>query len=346
MVTTVLVDLPLSGTDGSTSFPDASGRTWTATGNAQIQSNRLLCDGTGDWIATPFDDGLLLYDRNFRIELRITTTDSSCCLIDSEQGRVTNGETWMLSLTAGGLVQWYDTNYGGLNGVTVVNDGLEHLIAVERNGNLFSIFVDGVLDSSVTRTNVYFLRSPASVAIGARVNNRTPSQDFAGSIRNVKITREDVGVVDAQTFMPYQVQPVGWNNTITRFDTRVMIVVPPPPPPQWKVFPGLRIHRAVPSWWGIADYTTLTATYELRGQVLQHIEETDEDVPLPNTRVALFFRRTYAVIDMKVSDENGYVTFENLMPGNQAYFAIAFDPEGSPMQNSILWDRLTSVPGD
>ena len=102
----------------------------------------------------------------------------------------------------------------------------------------------------------------------------------------------------------------------------------------------------MPSWWGIADYTTLTATYELRGQVLQHIEETDEDVPLPNTRVALFFRRTYAVIDMKVSDENGYVTFENLMPGNQAYFAIAFDPEGSPMQNSILWDRLTSVPGD
>lgn len=106
--------------------------------------------------------------------------------------------------------------------------------------------------------------------------------------------------------------------------------------------------RQTPAWWGTLPpgATPLLPDYELRGRVLQHIEETDEDVPLANARVVLFFRRTNYVIDLQVSDEDGYVVFPNIMPGNQAYFAIAFDPEGSPMQNSILWDRLTSVPGD
>lgn len=104
--------------------------------------------------------------------------------------------------------------------------------------------------------------------------------------------------------------------------------------------------RQTPAWWGTlpAGQSPVLPDYELRGRVMVRDPETLEDSPVPNCRVALFFRRTNYVVDMDVSDDDGYVHFPNIMPGSQAYYAIAFDPEGSPMQNSIIWDRLTSVP--
>lgn len=98
--------------------------------------------------------------------------------------------------------------------------------------------------------------------------------------------------------------------------------------------------RQTPAWWGTLPpgSTPILPDYELRGQVQQN------GTPLPNVRVALFFRRTNWLVDVKVSDSFGNVHFPNIMPGSQAYYAIAFDLEGSPMQNAIIWDRLTSVP--
>ena len=94
----------------------------------------------------------------------------------------------------------------------------------------------------------------------------------------------------------------------------------------------------VPTWWGPAGASAPLPTYELRAQVQQ------EGAPLPNVRVALFFRRLNTLIDMKVSDENGNVVFRNLMPGPQAYYMVALDPKGAPLQNSLIWDRLSSTP--
>jgi hypothetical protein len=69
------------------------------------------------------------------------------------------------------------------------------------------------------------------------------------------------------------------------------------------------------------------------------------DYPLQYVRVALFYRRLHTLIDIQLSDADGYVRFDNLMPGSQAYYAVAFDPEGAPMQNAVIWDRLTPEPG-
>ncbi len=33
------------------------------------------------------------------------------------------------------------------------------------------------------------------------------------------------------------------------------------------------------------------------------------------------------------------------MSGGRAYYAIAFDPEGAPLQNAVIWDRLSPEPG-
>ena len=61
--------------------------------------------------------------------------------------------------------------------------------------------------------------------------------------------------------------------------------------------------------------------------------------------VVLFFRRLHTLVDIQLSDVDGYVQFDNLMPGGQAYYAIAFDPEGAPLQNAVIWDRLSPEPG-
>lgn len=108
-----------------------------------------------------------------------------------------------------------------------------------------------------------------------------------------------------------------------------------------------RTRSTTPAWWGSlpTGEATILPAYEIRGRVMQRDAVTGEDFPAPLIRVSLFYRRTNYVIDTQVSDEDGYVVFQNLMPGNQAYYGIAFDAEGSPLQNSVIWDRLSSVPG-
>lgn len=105
-----------------------------------------------------------------------------------------------------------------------------------------------------------------------------------------------------------------------------------------------RTRSSTPAWWGSvpAGSNPVLPNYELRGRVLQRDPETLEDNPLANVRVALFFRRTNFLVDLQVTDEDGYFVFPNIMPGNQAYYAIALDPEGDPLQNSLIYDRLTS----
>lgn len=108
-----------------------------------------------------------------------------------------------------------------------------------------------------------------------------------------------------------------------------------------------RTRSSPPQWWGTLPTggETVLPTYEIRGRVMQRDPVTEEDTPVPLVRVALFYRRLNYVVDVQVSDDDGYVNFQNLMPGDQSYYGIAFDREGAPMQNSVLWDRLTSVPG-
>ena len=52
--------LHMDGADGSTTFIDESGKTWTRAGNAQIDTSQYkfggasgLFDGSGDWVDTP-----------------------------------------------------------------------------------------------------------------------------------------------------------------------------------------------------------------------------------------------------------------------------------------------------
>lgn len=68
----VALDVTFTGSNGSTTFTDAGdgGHTLTAAGNAQIQSNKLELDGTGDWVTVArHPDFEFDLERGFTIEI-------------------------------------------------------------------------------------------------------------------------------------------------------------------------------------------------------------------------------------------------------------------------------------
>lgn len=67
--------LQFGGTDASTTFIDDTGKTWTAGGNAQIDTSlgdqRGLFDGSGDYISTPAHADLYFRTGDFRIRFTL-----------------------------------------------------------------------------------------------------------------------------------------------------------------------------------------------------------------------------------------------------------------------------------
>lgn len=66
---------------------------------------------------------------------------------------------------------------------------------------------------------------------------------------------------------------------------------------------------------------------------------------LPNTKVNLYDRRSGVLVRSAISDSNGNWTFLDLINnGNNIYYVVAIDPDGIPLYNSIIYDRVQSVP--
>lgn len=347
---TTLVDLPLSGANGSTSFPDNSGRAWSrpslSGNNAQIQDNALFLDGNNDVIAT-FDTLDLVFEGRpfvlqFDIKTTQVTTSSGTAVVFDFDGNYTGG--WLLGLRSGGagVLGLYNTTDGYVvTTATPINDGNWHTIRLEVTARTVKFVIDGVDNASGTGNASMFTRNPT--VGGFRIGQgASASAQFAGSIRNVKITTPDPA--PAMTRSVIRSSYIGWDN-VKKVQTVEKWELYRHPEPRVMAPRQFRITRGVPPWWGSAGSTTQLPTYKIRGRVMIRDADTGEDTPLPNIRVALFFRRLHTLVDIQLSDANGYVQFDNLMPGVQAYYGIAFDKDGTPLHNSVLWDRLSSEPG-
>lgn len=342
------VDLPLSGPNGSTAFTDNTGRVWsrpaTAGNNAQIQDNALLLDGNGDYISTPGTADLTFQDRIAVIEFEFKTSQSiaggTIALFDYDN---TNTGGWLLGIRgtgSPGSLGLYNSSDGYVVSSTMaLNDGNWHSVKVELISRSVRFTIDGVSNATGSAGSSSFSRLSTALKIGI---GDAVSQNFAGSIRNVKIYSPDPAPAVTRSYIRNSY--IGWDNvkkvpTLKKWELyrhpEARVIIPR----------QFRITRGVPPWWGSAGSTTQLPTYKIRGRVMIRDEVTGEDTPLPNIRVALFFRRLHTLIDIQLSDANGYVQFDNLMPGVQAYYGIAFDKDGTPLHNSVLWDRLSSEPG-
>lgn len=348
---TLLFNLPLTGPDGSVSIVDTSGNTtWQANGDASIQANALYLDGTGDYISTPTDDRFYIGSGTFEIafELNVLAVDAGSFLIIIDQLNTNSSlSSWQVYLFEGRLYfQAYSASGGDqtvVSSPTSIADGTWHAVIIRKVGQTVSLLIDGNLVASASDGRIY-VREPSFV-IGARRNfNSTTAFMFRGRLRNFSLDVTPVQLAGVFNRSRVRVQPVGWDRPMRRGDFRRMEFYPVFPV-ETKRNDGLRITRGVPPWWGAPGSTTVVPTQRLRGRVMQRDEDAGEDYPLANVRVALFYRRLHTLIDIRRSDMDGYVVFENLMPGSQAYYAIAFDNDDGVMQNAVIWDRLTPEPG-
>ena len=64
-------------------------------------------------------------------------------------------------------------------------------------------------------------------------------------------------------------------------------------------------------------------------------------VPITACKVTLFRRADSQVVARVFTDAAGAFTFTRIPLSMGPYFAVAFDPDGDPLQNSLILDYLT-----
>lgn len=71
---------------------------------------------------------------------------------------------------------------------------------------------------------------------------------------------------------------------------------------------------------------------------------TDGSFPLNRAVVRLYLRKTGQLLQQQLTNAAGQFTFIGLNTGKtNQYFAIAFDPDGAPLVNALIFDYLTPV---
>jgi hypothetical protein len=169
--TTVL--LHMDGADASTTVTDSnaggSAHTWTARGNAQIDTAQskfggasLLLDGTGDYIDTPDHADWTFGSGDFTVDLwfsRNGGNGAECMLF----GDCTSGFSYPIYLALNvnnRLAVALNDGAATMQGTTQITTSGWHHVALVRTGNTMKLFVDGTQEGG----DVAFASSINSIA--------------------------------------------------------------------------------------------------------------------------------------------------------------------------------------
>lgn len=174
--------LRMDGADGSTTFTDTnaggSAHTWTASGNAQIDTAKSkfggasgLFDGTGDYISTPDHADFTLGSDDFTIDFWFYVNFAGGSAkypagqVDAA-GAANVNSAWYFSRSAANVISAVvisGTTQTAVTGTTqftnAVNTGWHHC-ALVRTGNTLKLFIDGVQEGG-------------DVAFSSTINNST-----------------------------------------------------------------------------------------------------------------------------------------------------------------------------
>jgi hypothetical protein len=192
--------LHFDGANGSTTFTDQSGKVWTRGGNTVISTAiskfggaSAFFDGSGDYIDTPDNDDFEFGNGDFTIEawVYMTIIAGDYRMIVTKDSTVsTRGFIFLCNpVTQGGAFQLYFqdgvTQYSILSTTIPVINTMYH-VAVSRQGSSVRMFVNGVLEATISCGTATINPTTHVVRIGKTANN---TGNFAGYIDEVRITK-------------------------------------------------------------------------------------------------------------------------------------------------------------
>lgn len=197
-----------TGTNGSTSFSDDSlwGNALTANGNAQIQSNKLELDGTGDYVSIPDTNLWNLGSNDFTFELFGVEFDVVTALVGLinqwDNAALSTKAAWRLDYR-GDLATDILRYLGRDNSNTLFYDdsaawtptiATAYDICLERSGSTGRYYVDGVMLNSFTITEA-FKDAAQDLVIGSNISGGAVTP-LDGRIAAVRITNGEALYAD------------------------------------------------------------------------------------------------------------------------------------------------------
>lgn len=176
--------LQCNGSDAATTFTDSnlggSAHTWTANGNAQIDTAQSkfggasgLFDGTGDDVTTPDHADYTLGTGAFTGDAWVRPAADGSLLYCFGQAHTTLADAnsaWYVARTAANKIAFNvveGTTVTTVTGTTNVIAGAWYHVAVVRTGNTLKLFVNGVQEGGDTAFSGTINNSTAVLAIGA-----------------------------------------------------------------------------------------------------------------------------------------------------------------------------------
>lgn len=193
--------LHFEGADGGTTFTDQSGKVWTATASATTSTAQMkfgsssgLFDGTTGEIHTPHSADFNLVTGDFTIEafVRPTTLGAVNYVIQKDGVSGSSFSQWAIGIGSGQPNFGWGTGngVGGFQSITATSTlltGAWYHIAATRQGTTMRIFVDGVLENSLTQTQT-MIDGGKQVMVGYAPGSAA-AQHFAGNIDELRITK-------------------------------------------------------------------------------------------------------------------------------------------------------------
>lgn len=147
-------------------------------------------DGSGDYLSVPDNAGFAFGTGNFTIEVWLCPTVAQTGRIFSQHGTSGTGVV-LLRFTVGRTVEFTAINSSGVTLVTITTTTTISLgnwahVAAVRNGNVFTVYINGVASATAT-ASVTLPDISEPVLIGAY--SIGPSEYFAGYISNLRVVK-------------------------------------------------------------------------------------------------------------------------------------------------------------
>lgn len=165
---------------------NGSSSNWV-TGKAFSEGNTALdFDGNGDYIEAPHASSLNLNDFTLEAWVKTTSTSSLGRIVSKPLGSVQN---YSLLVDNGSVFVVFDNGSSGqfLSSNSTVNDGnWHHIVGVRSSSdNLLQIYIDGILDNSVTTTGTP-ITGTGPLSIGW-FSSSFPSEIYSGQMDEVRV---------------------------------------------------------------------------------------------------------------------------------------------------------------